>query len=105
MASDHGPPTAHPSVVFVESAVVGFAEVLQTIPLTVMAEPPFELIVPPLVAPICVTFVTALVETLGAVAPDDATVMAVHPPQLFPSFDSVIVPVLALFAMSAQART
>ncbi|MFZ3043968.1 MAG: hypothetical protein WA058_02585 [Minisyncoccia bacterium] len=49
MPSDHGPPIAHPSVVF-EFEVVGFAEVLQAIPLTVTVAPPFEETVPPLVA-------------------------------------------------------
>jgi hypothetical protein len=55
-------------VVFVESAVVGFAEVLQTIPLTVTVDPPSELMVPPLEADVCVMPETALVETVGAAA-------------------------------------
>lgn len=50
MLSVHGPPVAHPSVVFVALAVVGFTVVAHVIPLSVTVEPPFELMVPPLVA-------------------------------------------------------
>ena len=48
MLSDHGPPEAQPSVVFVARAVVGFDVVPHTIPLTLIAAPPSEDIVPPL---------------------------------------------------------
>jgi hypothetical protein len=64
----HGPPIAQPSVVLL-FAVVGFADVLHAIPLTVTVEPPFEVIVPPLVAPFVDIPVTAFVVTpVGAVA-------------------------------------
>ncbi len=70
-------PLVEPSVVFV-FAIVGLAEVLQTIPLTVTGEPPFETIVPPLVAWVWVMPEAALVVTEGAVAAD-AHVTVVYP--------------------------
>ena len=65
MELDQGPPIAHPLVVF-ESEVVGFAEVLQAMPLTVTVAPPLEVMVPPLVAPVWVMLETAEVVTVGS---------------------------------------
>ena len=65
IVSDHGPPEAQPSVVLL-FAVVGFDEVLQAIPLTDIDAPPFEEIVPPLTAELCVTDEAELVVTVGA---------------------------------------
>ena len=65
IVSDHGPPLAQPSVVLLFT-VVGFADVLHAIPLTDIAPPPFELIVPPLTAELCVTDEAELVVTVGA---------------------------------------
>jgi len=68
-----GPPIAQPLVVFVErvgAPVVGIAEVLQTIPLTVTVAPPSEDIVPPPVAVVAVILVTGVVVvTVGVVLP------------------------------------
>ena len=63
MGLDQGPPVAHPSVVLVARAVVGFNVVLQTIPLTVTTAPPLEDIVPPPVAVVEVMPVTGVVVT------------------------------------------
>jgi hypothetical protein len=61
--SVHGPPVAQPSVVLVESAVVGLVDVFQTIPLTVIVDPPSDEIVPPPTADVEVILVTGVVVT------------------------------------------
>jgi hypothetical protein len=58
--SVHGPPDAQPSVVLL-LAVVGLADVLQTMPLTEIVAPPFETIVPPPTAEFEVMLVAGLV--------------------------------------------
>ena len=61
-------PLPVPSVVFVDKAMVGFADVLQQTPRAVMAAPPSAVILPPLVALVAVIDVTAIVVRVGNVA-------------------------------------
>ncbi len=62
-------PLTAPFVVFVDNAIVGVEVVDHTIPLTVIVAPPFELMVPPLVAldPV-MDVATAVAETVGSTA-------------------------------------
>jgi hypothetical protein len=60
-------PEVVPSVVLL-SEVVGVAVVLQQIPDTVITDPPFEVIVPPEVAPYLVILLAAVVLSVGATA-------------------------------------
>ena len=61
-------PDVVPSVVFVDSAIVGFALASQTKPLVVMVAPPVLLIVPPPIAEIVVSEDgVAVTETVGVV--------------------------------------
>ena len=61
-------PDKAPSVVFVESEIVGFKLEPQTKPLVVMVAPPVLLIVPPPTADIVVSDVgVAVTETVGVV--------------------------------------
>ena len=63
-----GPPTAQPSVVFVERTVVGLVAVPHTIPLTVTVAPPLDDMVPPPVAEVVAMFVIGVVVvTVGIV--------------------------------------
>jgi hypothetical protein len=59
-------PVPVPLVVF-ESAVVGAVEVLQHTPLAVTAEPPSEVILPPVEAVVAVISITGEVDTTGSV--------------------------------------
>ena len=61
-------PVPEPSVVF-EFAVVGLAVVLQHTPLAVTADPPSDVMLPPLLAAVEVTDVTSAVVNAGATAP------------------------------------
>ena len=56
-----------PSVVLLFD-VVGVAVVLQQIPDAVIVDPPFELMVPPLIAPYLVILLAAVVVSVGTVA-------------------------------------
>ena len=58
-------------VLVVLFAVVGFALVDQQTPRTVTAEPPSAVTVPPLVAPVPVMLVTAVVDNVGMVRAAD----------------------------------
>jgi hypothetical protein len=58
-------PLPVPSDVFVVSAIVGSAVVLQQTPLALTAAPPSEVIFPPLVAEVEVIALKAVVETVG----------------------------------------
>jgi hypothetical protein len=60
-------PGPDPSVVF-ELAVVGFWVVAQHTPRAVTAEPPSDVILPPLVAVVGVIAEAAVVERVGAIA-------------------------------------
>ena len=57
-------PIPLPSVVC-ESLIVGLGLVLQQTPLAVIADPPSDVIFPPLSALVVVTFVTAVVVIVG----------------------------------------
>ena len=59
--------------------VVGFDEVLQAIPLTDIDAPPFEEIVPPLTAELCVTDEAELVVTVGAIGVTEHEVYVYDP--------------------------
>ena len=62
-------PDVVPSIVFVESAIVGFAFASQTKPLVVTVAPPFIKIVPPPTPDIVVSDVgVAVTETVGVVS-------------------------------------
>ena len=61
-------PLVVPSVVLVDSAIVGFEVAPQTIPLVVIDAPPVVLIVPPPTADVVVSDVgVAVTETVGVV--------------------------------------
>ena len=60
-------PPPVPSVVNVELAVVGFADVLQHTPRAVTVAPPSEVTFPPLVAVVEVIAVTTVVVTIGSI--------------------------------------
>jgi hypothetical protein len=61
-------PLVVPSLVFVESAIVGFVLASQTKPLVVIVAPPVLLIVPPPIADVVVIDVgVAVTETVGVV--------------------------------------
>jgi hypothetical protein len=58
-------PVKVPLVVFVPRVVVGLVAVLQQIPLTVTADPPFEVMLPPQVAVVAVIAEIAVVDRVG----------------------------------------
>jgi len=58
-------PTPVPSEVFVDNATVGPTDVLQTTPLTETDAPPSLVIFPPLLAPVTVILLIAVVVTVG----------------------------------------
>lgn len=60
-------PTPEPSVVFVDNSTVGPIEVPQTTPLTKTDAPPSLVIFPPLLAPVTVILLIAVVVTVGTV--------------------------------------
>ena len=60
-------PTPVPSEVWLP-VTTGFVEILQQIPRAVMAEPPSELILPPLKAVVLVIDVTVVVVSVGKIA-------------------------------------
>ena len=60
-------PLVVPSIVLL-SDIVGVAVVLQQIPDTVIADPPFDMIVPPALAAYFVTLLAAVVVKVGAIA-------------------------------------
>ena len=61
-------PVPVPSTVLVDNAIVGFAVVLQQIPLTVMVAPLSDVMFPPLVAVVAVMADAAVVVSVGMVA-------------------------------------
>ena len=67
-------PVPEPSVVLVLNEIVGFVDVLQQTPREVTDAPPSLVILPPLVAVVCVIVVTAVVERVGTTG---ATVLVV----------------------------
>ena len=61
-------PVPVPSLVLVPSAVVGFCEVPHTTPRALTLAPPLELMSPPLLAPLVVMLLTAVVVRVGVLA-------------------------------------
>ena len=77
-------PVAVPSVVWLPVAI-GFTEVLQQTPLAVTIAPPFPVILPPLVAVVCVMLLAAVVVRVGTTGVAELVVNVISLPYAVPT--------------------